>query len=178
MTGETLTIRESRGKLIIYLCGLVVFLTGGVWLALDTPDIDTFSKVLLWGLIALLAFVALEGLRRMIWPCKLILDAAGFSFGHWSSRKVGWDEVERFKIVYMRSHFLSRRITYEDSGPGLAHVAWTLKSGARHDLAQRASLVLTGIAGVIPKSMQMGASELFPIMETWRARHAASSQDA
>ena len=176
MTGQTVTVWESRSKLLLYAILSVTMTWFFSWFAYDLcrqPDNDGFGRLFVTGIAGLCWVGSAEFVRRLIWPTKLVLDHDGFWFRHWTSKQVLWSDVETIKLTCSRFDFWSRTTSYHDEPPGQAYVAWTLKPAARAGLVQQANVVVSGAAGVIPKSMTISATELAPIMMQWWRLHSS-----
>lgn len=174
MASETVTIRESRGWVLVYLLGsfaLSALFTSFVYG--DWKDGVTVGTLVSAGFVA--AFWVMTGafVYRLARPLDLLVSESGFRLTNWK-QPTSWADVERFSITWQRYDFWSRRMVYRDHGPGLRLVTWRLKPTAPRPMHTRLGRVLSGVDGILPHTLTLDAAKLLAFVEQQRQRHALS----
>jgi hypothetical protein len=171
MASQTVTIRESRGRVVVYLLGsLALSASFTLFAYADWKDGVTGGTFLATAIVC--GFWAMTGafVYRFIRPLCLVLDRDGFRLTNWR-HPIVWSDVEAFRLVYMRYSIWSRTATYHDHAPGIASVGWIARPGVALPLFRKLNSALAGVSGTIPHTMSESAPTLLAALESWRDRN-------
>ena len=177
MASETVTIRESRGWMLVYLLGSIALSAlFTLFLYDDWNDGVTTGTLLATAIVA--AFWAASGALayRLVRPLDLLVSNDGFRLRNWK-RPTPWADVEGFGITYQHFDFWSRRMIYRDHGPGVRLVTWRQRPTAQRPLYRKLGRALTGADGMLPHTLTLDAADLLALLEQRRQQHTLQSPE-
>ena len=173
MIGETVTILESRWKLLGSAISQLIFGTGllsGAILLFPSRDPHwiVLSMIVLVPSGAVLIITGLWVFHGAIWARRIEISEMGLRLSRWSS-PIPWSQFEPFKIVYEGTKYdwwAGRPITvYREAPPGKAFVRWAVKPGVPPP-------GFLSVAGDVSKACPVKPVDLAATLEEWRTKYA------
>ena len=130
------------------------------------------SYFLLAGIVFLSIAGAFVLAKSVVAPPYLVLTKDGFQLSTWKDI-VRWRDVEELMVLYGRPAVLSRNWTYGRKGPGLASLAWRLKTVAQAQndtpLARWHRNVAHGTDGTVA-GLTLTPRRLLQVMNDWHVQ--------
>ena len=144
-----IVIDSSRGKLLGFLTGCLVFLAAGVWM-LGDPDVERWIA---WLCILLFGAGTLVFIAALFRPPTLHLDREGFEVhGLKRGRKEMWADVDSFAVQRVgQTKQLMYTMMREPSSK-----------------AEAAGMAMTGRRGSIAGAFALSGPELAALMQAYR----------